>query len=162
MATRSVGILRNPVLKGGCQVASLTALATNKVYSNSAILFPDRAGAEIQLAFPVPLDYVSAPQFDLLLGSIGQDQTVRWELTYNVISEFQSYDPATADETLNANEGEGSNPTRLRVVNMAATAANFSAGALCLLNLERLSSAVADDSYALINLIDVVFGYSDA
>lgn len=162
MATRSVGILRNPVLKGGCQVASLTQFGTNKVYSNSAILFPDRSGAEIQLAFPVPLDYVGSPAFRLMLGSIGQNQTTRWELAYNVIGEFQSYDPATADETLNANEGEGSNPTRLRFVDLSATAANFAAGSLCLLNLERLSTAGADDSYALINLIDVVFSYSDA
>lgn len=161
MATRSIPVLINPVPGGGARVASLTEFGTNQQYSTNGIYFPDKDGAKVQLAFQIPADYVTSPEFVLYMGSIGQDQTVRWRVEYNVIDEFQSYDPATVDEQLHANEGEGANPTRLRVVEFAATAGNFAAESLCLANLIRLSTAGSDDSYAGVMVAGLAFRYSD-
>lgn len=161
MATRSVSIFKNPVPANGARVASLSEFASARRYSTGAVHFPDTEGAEVQLAFPIPSDYAGSPVFELFLGSIGADQTTRWQLEYNAVSEFQTYDPASADETLNQNEGEGSNPLRLRKVTLAATAGNFAADDLCLLNIIRLSNAAADSSFAGVMLADVIFRYSD-
>lgn len=163
MAPRSFSVLNRLVVSDGATLTSVSQFSVNRRYDTSAVLFPDRDDAKAAMLFPVPADYVSTPEFDVVLGAIGQNNTVRMRLEYNVVAEFQTYDPASADEQLNQNEGEGSNALRIRVATFTpATPANFVAGALCFLNVLRRGEQAGDTSSAPVMLLDVVFRYSDA
>lgn len=159
MPARSVSVLRSAVVSGGCRVSSLSEFAATKRYATSTLLFPDRDGAQAQLAFFVPADYVSTPEIVLVLGSIGAGNVGRWRVEYNLSTEGQTYDPAAATEQITQNEVEGANPLRLRYLEFLPLAENFSANAVCLCNVIRVAAAAGDTSYAPIHLLDVIFRY---
>ena len=168
MATRRIPILGGltiPDAAGQVFLEPYTTKATNDNWAHLVWVFNDTASRKgLRGVFSVPQNYVDTANLIVTWTAIATSGDVEWDFDYRAVggNDTESFDQATAQETVNANDTAPSAVNERMEISIALTDGNFAAGDTVQFELFRDGTDAGDTMAAAALLFVLEFEYADA
>lgn len=168
MATVRIPILGSlcvPDAGGQVFLEPYTIKATNDNWAHLVWVFNDTSSRKgLRGVFSVPKGYVNTANLIVTWTAIATTGDVEWDFDYRAVggNDTESFDQATAQESVNANDTAPSAVNERMEISIALTDGNFAAGDTVQYEFFRDGSDVGDDMAAAALLFQLEFEYADA
>ena len=138
---------------------------TNDFFDHLVWVFNDTSTKDtLQFISPVPVpeNYSSGAKFVVSWDTTATTGDVEWDIDYRAIAAGESFDQATAQESLNQNDTAGGSAHLRQDAELSATDGNFASGDLIQGLLSRDGTDAGDTISAAVRVFSFWFEYSDA
>ena len=138
--------------------------ATNDVWDRLVAVFNDTATRDaLHGAFNVPKNYSSAANLIVVWTTTATSGDVEWDFDYRAVggNDSESLDQVGTQESVNANDTAPSATDERMEISIALTDGNFAADDTVLFTLFRDGTDGGDTLAAAVQLVDLLFEYSD-
>lgn len=168
MATLRVPILgwqALPDASGNCYAEPYPIKATNDIWRHLHWIFDNIGAVRIALygAFEVPQNYVGTAKVVIKWTTTATAGSAVWDFDYRAVGgdDAESLDQNSAQESVTVTDAAPSATNELMTVAIDLTSDNIAAGDTVEFLLARDLSEAADDLAASVQLVDLLFQYTD-
>jgi len=161
-----LGAMTVPDASGDVFFEPYSIKAANKLWEHLICVFNPATTTRIGLRgkFPVPQSYVDSANLVIVWTSTAITGDVEWDFDYRAVGgdDTESFDQATAQETVNANDTAPSAIHERMEISIALTDGNFAAGDTVQFELFVDDTDSGNTIAAAVLLFELFFEFADA